>query len=185
MAYKHWRNYDEPGKTGYVTCTCLDFAHLLHRNEMKRSMALHILRAFKHHEARLHAFVVMSHHIHFLITPNENQTISEFMSSFKTHTSKEMTPLLNQYELSQLRQQIGLSWRTFWKVSFRGFPINTKDTFWQKVRYIHLNPVGSGKAPVPEDYPWSSGPLYAKGLYHESRGLRIGEPIQFYEDLGV
>lgn len=144
-----------------MTCTCLDFAHLLHRNELKRLMALYILEASKHHQARLHAFVVMSHHIHFLITPREEQTISNFMSSFKTHTSKQLTPLLNPYELSQLRQQIGLSRRTFWKVSFRGLPIRTQRIFRQKVNYIHQNPVKAMIVENAEEYIFSSAGDYA------------------------
>ena len=148
-------------------------------------MALYILEACKHHQARLHAFVVMSHHIHFLVTPREDQTVSDFMSSFKTHTSKQMTQLLNQFERSQLKQQIGLNRRTFWKASFRGLPIRTQKIFWQKVNYIHQNPVRSGKAQIPEDYRWSSGHLYAAGLCDEFEGLRLNETIQIYEDLEV
>ncbi len=146
-------------------------------------MALSILEATRYHQGRLHAFTVMSHHIHLLLTPNENQKISQFMQSFKTQTSKELTPLLNVYELSQLKQQTGLNRRSFWKVSFRGLPVHAREVFLQKVNYIHSNPVRSGFVEVPEDYLWSSGHLYATGLCEETSGIRIREAIDVYESM--
>ena len=181
--YRHWKNCDEPGKTCYVTSTCLDFAHLLQRPEMRKQMALHILEASDHHNAKLHSFTVMTHHVHFLLTPNQNQTISQFMMSFKSHTSKEMAPLLNNFEKSQLSQQIGLNHRSFWKRGFRGLPIDTEQVFWQKVNYIHQNAVRSGYVKEAEDYAWGSGHLYLAGLCDESTGLRLKESIELFRDI--
>ena len=97
----------------------------------------------------------------------------------------EMAPLLNQYEQSQLKQQTGLNRRLFWKVSFRGLLVDTEDVFWQKVRYIHENPVRSGYVKGQEDYAWSSGHLYLTGLYDEGTGLRLRESISLFEQILV
>jgi putative transposase len=148
-------------------------------------MALYILEAAEHHSARLHAFTVMSHHIHYLLTPNENQTISQFTQSFKSHTSKEMTPLLNQFERSQLKEQIGLNRRSFWKVSFRGLPVYSEEVFRQKVNYIHQNAVRSGYVEEAEDYAWSSGHLYLAELFDEFTGLKLQESIALFRAIEV
>ena len=81
--YHRWRNTKEPGQTCFVTTTCLDFAHLFARHEMRTRMVLHFLNDCQRHDARVHAFVVMTHHIHFLVTPNATQTISYLVQQIK------------------------------------------------------------------------------------------------------
>ena len=152
---------------------------------MRKKMALHILEAAHLHRGHLHSFVVMTHHVHFLLTPNPNETISQFMMSFKSHTSKEMAPLLNDFERSQLSQQIGLNNRSFWKRGFRGLPVYSEDVFWQKVNYIHQNPVRSGYVKEAEDYAWGSGHLYLAGLCDEDCSLRLMDSIELFRGIEV
>ena len=114
-------------------------------------MALHILEATRVNKARLHAFVVMSHHFHLIVKPNDSQTNSQFMRSLKSYSAKDLMPRLNAFEEGQLKQQSTLNQRKFWKASFRGFPIYSQKLSDQKMGYIHMNPARAGYVELPDD----------------------------------
>ena len=134
-----------------------------------------------HYSAQLHAFVVMMHHFHILVTPHEDSTISELMKSMKRNITKKVKPLLSEFELSQLDQQAGLNRSTLWKESFRGLEIRTEEVFLQKVQYIHMNPVRGELTSWPTEYRWSSAYWYELGMQREGWGLdcpRIMESLR-------
>ena len=165
--YRHWKNSQNNGATCLVTTTCLDFAHLFKREELRSVVVESLVADAVYYRAHLHAFVVMTHHFHALVTPHEDSTISELMKSMKRNITKKLKPLLNEFELSQLKQQAGLNRSTIWKGSFRGLEIRTEDVFWQKVEYIHMNPVRGELAEWPSSYLWSSAYWYEQEMQLE------------------
>ena len=150
-----------------MTTTCLDFAHLFKREELRSVVLESLVADAVYYRAHLHAFVVMTHHLHALITPHEDSTISELMKSMKRNITKKVKPLLNEFELSQLKPQAGLNRSTIWKESFRGLEIRTEEVFLQKVGYIHMNPVRGALAEWPSFYCWSSAYWYAQEMQLE------------------
>jgi REP element-mobilizing transposase RayT len=158
--YRHWKNPSQPGTTTFVTATCLDFAHLFQREELRTEMMLSPLDDCLYYRARLHAFVIMTHHFHALVTPGEETTISSLIQRLKRNASKKLSPLLNENETRQLNSQAGLNRSNFWKPSFRGFAINSEETFLQKAKYIHLNPLRAELTDDPDSYQWSSAHYY-------------------------
>jgi hypothetical protein len=51
-----------------------------------------------------------------------------------------------------------------WQESFKALPLWSGWMIWQKVNYIHANPVKAGLVKSAKDYPWSSfGSFYSKG----------------------
>ena len=130
-------------------------------------MAINLLEICQAQQARLHAFVVMSHHIHLLVKPNEEQTISALVSKIKRRSALMLKPSLNEYELAQLQSQTGLNDHRFWKVGFRGLAVYSEEVFHQKLNYIHNNPVRACLVNEQSDYLWSSQRLYANGLHDD------------------
>lgn len=142
-----------------------------------------ILESCQINQSKLHSFVVMTHHIHLLVTPNEYQNISQLMRSFKSFSAKEMLPNLNDFELQQLQWQNGLNQRSFWKVSFRGLPIYSQEVFFQKMNYIHQNPVRAKYVEESSEYPWSSSQLYQLEMFNDGRVILLGDAIQHFDKL--
>ncbi len=179
-------NPKEPGQMCFVTSTCLDYAHLFKGEEMRTRMAISLLRDCRRADALLKAFVVMTHHIHLVVKPRENQSISRLVQTIKANSEGRLLPLLTEEENAQLSMQCGLNKHRFWMRSFRANPMHTQEVFEQKLRYIHLNPVRSGLCEIPEDYPWSSahlvinGHLDFDGLVDYSAGLRYYEEVLGY-----
>lgn len=86
------------------------------------------------------------------------------MCEIKSNGKDRLSPLLNNLEREQLRLQVGLGRRKFWKTSFRSFPLHELDTIDQKANYLVQNPVRAGIVKLPEDYVWSSMKLHELGL---------------------
>ena len=150
---------------------------------MKTHMALSLLRDCEYYEASLHAFVIMSHHIHFLVTPQPNETISNLMRNVKRRSANLLSPCLNDFERSQLDAQCGLNQHEFWKEGFRGNPMLTSNVFQQKANYIHQNPVRAGLTEQAELYPWNSAMMYIRGFAVAEYLLDLPKCISFYEEL--
>ncbi len=178
-----WRNTKEHGQTCYVTTTCLDFAHLFARPEMRTRMSLNFLQDCLRYEARVHAFVVMTHHVHFLVTPYESQTISHLVQQIKRRSAKDLREHLSNKELNQLKEQTGLNDHRFWKDGFRGNPMYSPEVFQQKRNYINQNPVRSGFVEEPSEYLWSSLFLLGNGMFDEDEAADLAKAIRFYEEL--
>lgn len=170
-SYKHWRNSDKAGDTCFVTTTCVDFAKLFERAELRSEVLRCLCSDCLHYGAILHAFAIMPHHVHLLASAPSQQTISWFIQRFKTNSAKIVKPRLNEFELSQLEQQKGLSERQIWKRSFRSFSIANEIDFFQKIDYIHNNPLKDGLVEKQSDYFWSSSRYFEEGNYNPETGL--------------
>jgi putative transposase len=90
----------------------------------------------------LHAWVIMSNHVHILVSPNVPQR--RFLHSIKTYTAREANRLLNR------------TGETFWQPESYDHWVRDSHEMDRIHRYIELNPVRAGLVSVPELYRWSS-----------------------------
>ena len=91
----------------------------------------------------LHAFVLMSNHVHLLATGHHPGELSAFMH----HLGSKFARLMNQ------------RWGrtgTLFEGRFRSIMVETDSYLVTCMRYIDLNPVRAGLVRHPADYPWSS-----------------------------
>ena len=104
---------------------------------------LDTLKFFHGDRYALHAFVVMPSHVHVLIQPLNDHTLSRILFSWKSFTAKRINALL------------GLSGRVWHREWYDRFIRDAQhyDNTW---RYIERNPVAAGLAATAEDWPWSS-----------------------------
>ncbi len=180
-SYKHYRNNANPGATLFITTTVLDFVHAFRREEMREAMVQNLARQCKLAKVALHAYVVMPHHIHMLVRLPEALTGPSFMRAFKANTSAALRPLLTESEVREFDQQLGLNRRRFWMNGYRSIEVEDEQMLWQKMSYVHLNPVRAGYVEDPDCYPWSSAQLVSRGEWSEEHGL----PIQAVVSLGT
>jgi len=177
-AYKHYRNSNRPGATLFITTTVLDFVDAFRRAEMRHAMAFHLARECKLAGATLFGFVVMPHHIHMVAKLAPKLIGPAFMRAFKANTSAAMLRLLTEIERKDFDQQRGLNRRQFWKYSYRSIEVLNEKMFWQKMEYMHLNPVVAGYVDRPQDYPWSSPRFIVEGHWSNESGLNYNEVMK-------
>jgi REP element-mobilizing transposase RayT len=92
---------------------------------------------------RLCSFVVMPDHLHIIILPQKNKSISQIMHSLKSYTAKKINDLL------------GLSGKV-WQDGFYERVIRSEDDLREKAGYIENNPVRKKLVEEPESYLYSS-----------------------------
>jgi putative transposase len=95
------------------------------------------------HEVQVHAYVLMSNHVHLLATPAQAHGVGRMMQS-----------LGRQYVqwFNHRHQRRG----TLWEGRFRSTLIDSERYFMACMRYIEANPVRAGIVAAPWDYRWSS-----------------------------
>ena len=90
----------------------------------------------------LHAWVVMTNHIHVLLTPSVE--LAKITHSLKRFTAREANRIL------------GLTGQPFWQDESYDRLVRDRGEFDRIVRYIEHNPVTAGLVSAPALYPWSS-----------------------------
>jgi REP element-mobilizing transposase RayT len=116
---------------------------VLRRPEIARLLA-DALRFFEGERYRLDAWVVMPNHVHVVLWPMPNHTLSEVLQSWKRFTAREANKLLGR---------VG---RTFWQPESYDHWIRDDAEHARCCRYTVHNPVKAGLCAAPEDWPWSS-----------------------------
>lgn len=91
----------------------------------------------------VHAFVLMTNHVHLLLTPGCKDSISGLMATINQRFVQSVNRRLSR---------CGSSWQGRFKSSL----VDTDSYFLTCQRYIELNPVRARIVPSPQDYPWSS-----------------------------
>ena len=164
-------NFD-PANLYFVTTTAVQHAHLFRRDVVKRIIvdSLDYMRVQRW--IKLHAFVVMPNHIHFIARFLEGHILSDVMREFKKHTSKQ---IVRQYQVEANRRVLAFLERAacdipdqrykVWDDGYDARDVFSPDFLRQKVEYIHNNPCQPqwNLAARPEDYPWSSARYYVLG----------------------
>src|SRR5438874_3762662 len=109
----------------------------------------------------IHAYVLMTNHIHLLTTPNRETSLPRMMQSLGRRYVRQF---------NDVYRRTG----TLWEGRYRAAPIDGEEYFLACCRYIELNPVRARMAAHPRDYPWSS---YAAHAHGAADALAAGHPV--------
>jgi len=111
--------------------------------------------AAKEHRCEIHAYVLMTNHVHFLVTPQEKNSISKMMQS--------VGRCYVQY-FNYTYKRTGTLWEGRYKASL----IDTERYLFTCMKYIELNPVrAKDMVNHPSEYPWSSYRHNALGIFNK------------------
>ncbi len=107
-------------------------------------------RACARHACAIHAYVLMTNHVHLLATPQEEHSLSKILQRLGRY-------YVPYYNYSY--QRTG----TLWEGRYKATLIDSEAYLLTCMRYIELNPVRAGRVEHPSEYPWSSYPCNALG----------------------
>ena len=116
--------------------TFLDDEDFLHYKQ-------HLANALAEHGIALHAYVLMTNHVHLLLTPSAPGRLSAAMCQL----GRGYVPALNR--------KYGRT-GTLWEGRFKSCLVDTERYALTVQRYIELNPVRAAMVDAPETYRWSS-----------------------------
>jgi len=115
----------------------------------------------------VHAYVLMTNHVHLLMTPSRTGSIGKVMQSIGRRYV--------QY-FNGVHRRTG----TLWEGRYKATVVESDRYLFSCYRYIELNPVRAGLVSRPEDYCWSSYRANALGLPDS-----LVSPHARYESLGM
>ena len=128
-------------------CFASDDDYLQYRQELGEA-------ALKH-DCAVHAYVLMTNHVHLLVTPAAPGGVSRMMQAI----GRRYVACFN----ARYRRT-----GTLWEGRFKSALVDRDDYVLACYRYIELNPVRAGTVAQPRDYRWSSYACNAFG-HHEAR----------------
>ena len=114
----------------------------------------------------IHAYVLMTNHVHILATPKENESISRMMQ----YLGRKYVPYINR--------AYGRS-GTLWEGRYRDSLVQDEKYLLTCMRYIELNPVRANMVRTASAYHWSSYTCNASGRKNE-----LITPHRIYVALG-
>jgi REP element-mobilizing transposase RayT len=149
MARK-WSNINLPGALHFVTGNFLDRTKVFTEPACCRSFLEELRSINQEWPSKLIAYVLMPDHFHLISNPRDGQ-IREFVSELKSFSAKRIVE-----ESERFRFRINEDGHRVWQESFKAMPLWSGWMIWQKINYIHANPVKAGLVDSAKDYQWSS-----------------------------
>ena len=126
-----------------------------------------LTEACERFECDIHAYVLMTNHVHLLVTPYREDGISKVMQSL----GRKYVQYFNyQYKRSG----------TLWEGRYKSTLLDTERYLLTCYRYIELNPVRACMVKHPSRYLWSSYGVNAKGKESD-----LVVPHELYMRLGI
>jgi putative transposase len=151
--------------------------HVIQRGNNRQAVFFHdndyrvyldrLAEAATAHGCAIHAYVLMTNHVHLLVTPVERRSVSDTLQAL----GRRFVPYINRRY-----RRTG----TLWEGRYKANPVQEEAYLLTCYRYIELNPVRAAMVYDPADYPWSS--YRANALGEDNRLLR---PHSIYSALGT
>jgi REP element-mobilizing transposase RayT len=117
---------------------------------------------------RLHAYVIMTNHLHLIISRQGDYLLENIMRDFKKFTSSQLIKAIkeNPYESRKEwmieifevegRRNPNNKFFQFWQQDNHPIELTSNKMMGQKLDYLHNNPVKQSFVNRPEGFPWSS-----------------------------
>ncbi|ANE49494.1 REP-associated tyrosine transposase [Flavisolibacter tropicus] len=161
----------------FVSFAVVDWIDLFIRTEYKDILLKSFQYCREHKGLELYAYCIMTSHVH-LIIGSQKEPMANIMRDLKRHTSEQLHKAIQQHPgesrkewMLQLLQQAGSqnsNNRGFqlWRQDNRPIELRDAHRLYQKLNYIHRNPVAAGFVEKEEDWLYSSARNYfgLKGL---------------------
>ena len=126
-----------------------------------------LYKSSEKYQVAIHAFVLMTNHVHLLATPSEASSISLMMQS----VSRSYVGYVNH-----TYHRTG----TLWEGRYKSTLVDSEEYLLTVSRYIELNPVRAAMVKHASEYPWSSYQFNAVG-----KDIKLITPHQLYLQLGA
>lgn len=155
MARK-WSNLNLPGALHFVTGNTLDRVPIFKQPSCCESFINQLATLLDEWPCKLIAYVLMPDHTHLIVNPKDGR-IREFIGKLKSLSAK--TIIKTAHGVDFKLDSEGASYEV-WQESFKAVPLWSAWMIWQKINYIHANPVKAGLVSSAKEYRWSSFRAY-------------------------
>ena len=104
---------------------------------------------------KLVAYVLMPDHIHLIVNPKDGR-VRELAGTLKSLAARRIIDKAKGFSFLKEKPDPDGSIHQVWQESFKALPLWSAWLIWQKINYIHNNPIKAGLVRSAGDYRWSS-----------------------------
>ncbi len=153
VSLSSWRANGQnlPGALHYVTGNFLDRIPVFKQEACCQSFIDTLAKLLNEWPCKLIAYVLMPDHLHLIVNPQDGG-IREFTGKLKSVSARAITKTACGIKF-KIDYEGSLQ---VWQESFKAIPLWSAWMIWQKINYIHANPVKAGLVSSAKDYRWSS-----------------------------
>lgn len=149
----------------FITVTCLEWIHVLKEDRFKDIVIDSLAFLSREERIRVYGFVIMSNHFHLIWQMSGDHKRDAVQRDFLKFTGQQILKILRN-EKSDMQDKLLVQAKDrkyqVWERNSLGVPLWSPEVFWQKLEYIHYNPVKAGLCEYPEGYKYSSAGFYLK-----------------------
>jgi putative transposase len=133
----------QTGSHHFITFSCHDRRPYVASTEAKSLFERTLEATQLYYGFHVVAYVVMPEHVHLVVSEPPETVLGTALGVLKRNVSAKRPE------------------KPFWLPRYYDFNISENDKLFEKLRYIHRNPVRRGLVETPEQYAWSSFRNYA------------------------
>ncbi|MBW8359297.1 MAG: transposase [Weeksellaceae bacterium] len=160
-------------KAHFITCTVVDWIDIFTRLGY-RDIVINCLKfCIQDKGMILYGYVIMSNHIHLIIQSQDGK-LSDLVRDFKKFTATRILHAIQnepesrrEWMLERFRNATESHSRNknfqFWQYGNHAEEVYSLHFLWDKLNYIHLNPVRAGLVEKPQHFIYSSASNYVLG----------------------
>ncbi|MFB9863983.1 REP-associated tyrosine transposase [Rufibacter immobilis] len=124
----------------------------------------------------LHAWVIMTNHVHLIASAEENKELASILRDFKKFTATKLLTAIQESPVESRKRWMQWIFQSngtrnsqnthhqFWQQNNHPLELDTNLLMDQKLEYLHRNPVEAGLVEEPEHWRYSSAIDYAGGI---------------------
>ena len=159
----------------FLTFTVLQWIDVFSRECYRETLLESLTYCIANKGLRLHAWVIMSNHIHLVASMKDGHSMSGFVRDFKKFTAKKIVSAVNSNPAESRREWMMRAFSRagqfnnnneivqFWEQDYHPIVLSTPGRLAQRMAYLHQNPVRAGIVWEPQDYKYSSAGDYILG----------------------
>jgi len=149
----------------FVTITCLEWKPILAEDRFKNIILDSLRYLSDQQRVTIYAFVIMQNHFHLIWQILGDHSREDVQRDFLKYTGQQILKCLRN-EQSSLLMELLVNAKDrkhqVWERNSLSVPLWTTEVFWQKLDYIHNNPVRAGLCQYSWQYKYSSAKYYLK-----------------------
>ena len=160
--WRHRKRYEQAGDGRYLTFSCYQRMQLFGNDRIKDAFADHLEECRQENGFRLIAWVVMPEHVHLLVIPAADGTVSEVLRAIKEPFARSVLTRWRELDAPILSRLVDSRGATRFWLRGGGYDRNivSDSELIEKIGYIHANPVRRGLVENETAWPWSSARWY-------------------------
>ena len=169
--------FRDQDKLYFVSFAVINWIDLFIRNEYKDVLLKSFEHCMKVKGLELYAYCIMTSHVHLIIGSNK-EPMENIIRDLKRYTSETLRKAIETNTAESRKEWMLQMMKTagtlnsnnrgfqLWRQDNRPIELNNSERLYQKLKYIHYNPVEAGFVEKEEDWLYSSARKYygLKGL---------------------